>query len=84
MGEDVGIAEDIYGPSISHLKGKKVRHKIQHVDPVKITSVPKTSLDKYKEVTISCDLIHTNEIVFLNTVSRLIMFFTESMIKNRK
>ena len=84
MREDVRMAEDIYGPSITHLKGKTVRPKIKHVDPVKITSVPKTILDKYKEVTICCDLIHINRIGFLNTISRHIMFATGSMIKDRK
>ena len=38
--------------SIPHLKGKTVWHKIQHVEPVKITNVTKTILDKYKKVTI--------------------------------
>ena len=33
--EDVRISEDIYGPSIPHLKGKTVRRMIQHVDTVK-------------------------------------------------
>ena len=77
------MAEEIYGPSIPHLKGKTVRRKIQHVDTVKITSIPKTILDMYKEVTICCDLMHINGIVFLNTISRHIMFATGSMIKNR-
>ena len=76
--------EDIYRPSITHLKGKIVRHNIQHVEPVNITSVPKTILDKYKEVTIFCDLIHVNGISFLNTMSWHIMFAIGSMIKNRK
>ena len=50
--EDVRIAEYIYGPSIPHLKSKTVRRKIQHVEPIKITSVPLNILDNYKEVTI--------------------------------
>ena len=78
------MAEDIYGPSISHLKGKTVKRKIQHVERVKITSFPKTILDKDKEVTICCDLMHTNGIGFINTISRHIMFATGSMIKKRK
>ena len=82
--EDFRMGEDIYGPSIPHLKVKTVRRKVQHVEPIKITSVPKTILDKYKEVTICCDLMHINVIGFLNTISRHIMFATGSMIKNRK
>ena len=54
------MAEDIYGPSIPHQKGKIARLKIQHVEPVKITSVPKTIIDKYKEVIIYCNLMHIN------------------------
>ena len=78
------MAEDIYGPSMTHLKGKTVRRKVQHVYPVKITNVPQNILDKYKEVAIFCDLMHTNGIGFLITISRHIMFATGSMIKNRK
>ena len=78
------MAEDIYGPSIPQLKDKTVRSKVQHVEPIKITNVPKTILDKYKEVTICCDLMHINGIGFLITISRHIMFATGTMIKNRK
>ena len=78
------MADEIYGPSISHLKGKTVRSKVQHVEPIKITNAPKTILDKYKEFTICCDLMHINGIGFLITISRHIMFATGSMIKNRK
>ena len=77
------MAEDIYGPSIPHLKDKKSRRKIQHVEPVKITSVTQTILDKKKEDTICCDLMHNNIIGLLNTISRNIMFATGSMIKNQ-
>ena len=70
------MAEDIYGPIIPYLKGKTVRCKIQHVDPIRITIVTKTILDKYKEVVICCDLMHINEIGFLDTISRHIIFAT--------
>ena len=78
------MTDDIYRPSKPHLKGKIVRRKIQHVEHVKIKSVPQTILDKYKEVTICCDLMHTNIIDFLDTISRHIVFATGNMIKNRK
>ena len=61
-----------------------MRHNIQHVEPVKITSVPKTILEEYKEVTILCDLMHINGVGFLNTISWHIMFAIVSMINNRK
>ena len=76
--------EDINGTSIPHLKGKTVQRNIQHVDPFKIPSVPKKILDKYKEVTILCDLMHINGIGWLNTIPRRIMFTTGRITKNRK
>ena len=58
--EDFRMDEDIYEPNIPPLKGKTVRSKIQHMEPVKIQNFPQTILDKYKEVTICCDLMHIN------------------------
>ena len=42
--EDADLDEGLYGPSIPYLKGKTVWCKIQHVEPVKITSVPRNFL----------------------------------------
>ena len=81
LGESVRMAKDIYGPIIPHLKFKTVRRKIQHLEPVKLKSFPKTILDKYKEFASYCDLMHINGIRFLNTISRHIMFSTGIMIK---
>ena len=44
--EDVIMDEDIYRSRMLHLKGKTVWIKIQHVEPVRITSNPKTILGK--------------------------------------
>ena len=46
LGEDVGMSEEIYLPSVPHLQDKIVRHKIQHVEPIIIPSVPKGIFDR--------------------------------------
>ena len=82
--EDVGMDEDIYGPSVPYFQGKIVCHNIKHVEPMMVPNVPNDILDKYKKVTLWCDLMHINVIGFLNTIPQQIMFATESIIKNRK
>ena len=77
------MADHINVPSIPDLKGKILWRKIQHVKPVEIPIFPKTILDKYKEVSICCDLMHINVIGFLNTISQYIMFAKRSMIENQ-
>ena len=74
------MAEEIYVPSVSHFQGKTVWHKIQHVETVIVPSVPNEILNKYSKVTLFCNLIQTNCIGFLNTISWHIMFATGSMI----
>ena len=75
------MAEEIYGPSVPYLQGKTVRHKVQHVEPIMVPNLPKGILDRYKKVTLYCDLIHINGIGFLKTTSLHIMATTGSMFK---
>ena len=82
--EDSGMAEDIYGPSVPHLKGKIVCHKIQHLEPIMIPNPPKGIFDRYNEFTLCSDLIHINGIESLNTICQHILFSKVSMIINRK
>ena len=67
--EDVGMDEDIYGPSVTHLQVKTVSHKAHNFDPIIIPKFLKSILDRYKKVTLCCDLMHINGIGFLNTIS---------------
>ena len=82
--EYVGMAEDIYGPSVPHLKGKTFRQNFQYVEPIILPTVPKSIIDIYNNVTLWCDLMHINGIGFLNTIFWHILFATVSMIKNIK
>ena len=63
---------------------KKVRHKCHNVEPIVVSNTPKEILDRYKNFTLCCDLMHTNGIVFLNYIYQHILFATGSMIKNLK
>ena len=38
--EDVGMDEDIYGPSVPYFQGKIVCHNIKHVEPMMVPNVP--------------------------------------------
>ena len=52
--------------------------------PIIVPNFPKDIIDIYKNVNLFCDLIHTNVIGLLNTISRHIIFAMGIIIKNRK
>ena len=81
-GEDFGMAEEIYGPRMPHLKGKTVHHKVQHVETIIVSNKPKGILDRHMNFTLCCDLMNINGIRLLNNISRHILFDTGSIIKN--
>ena len=64
----------MYGPSVPHLQGKTVCHKVQHMDPVILPKIPKVILDRYNNITLYFNIIHINGTVFLNNISQHILF----------
>jgi hypothetical protein len=81
--EDVKMAEDIYGPSIAHLKGKTVRRKTDHIH-TEITPIPPDIKSKYRSITLCGDIIFINGIRFLITISRHIRFATGIQLPDAK
>ena len=78
------MAEGIYEPSVLHLQGKIVCHKVHHVDPIILTNFHKGILDRYNNVALYCDPMYISGIVFLNNIYRHVLFFMGSMIKTKK
>ena len=66
--EDAGMSEEIYGPSVPYLKDKTSHQKFQHVYTVVLLKVPEVIIDRYNNISLCCNLMHTNCIGFLNTI----------------
>jgi len=79
---DVLAAEDIFGPDVGSLKGKTVRRKPHRVRPV-FSNLPTEVMARYKDVTLTADVMFVNEIPFLVTKSRNIHLGTVSALENR-
>ena len=73
--KDVTIAEHIYGPSRSALKGKTTTPTMGHVRE-EIEPIPDFVTDNYKQVTIGVDIMYVNRIPFVVSLSRHIYFTT--------
>jgi hypothetical protein len=76
-------AEDIFGPNLGSLKGETVRHDGQHIRP-EYEPVPNSIMEKYRDVTLSVDIMFVNKLPFIVTISWNIKFGTVEAIKNRK
>ena len=78
--DDVYRAEKIYGPDLGTLKGKTTRRKSPFVDTS--TTVPPRIAEKHKDVTLTIDVMHVNNVPFLVTTSRKIHFGTIDAIQS--
>eukprot|EP00978_Attheya_sp_CCMP212_P000843 scaffold1766_cov39-Attheya_sp.AAC.3 len=71
--EDVNIAEKIFGPDVSSLKGKSTRRKPK---PVRkdLIEIPKELLLKHHDIELCMDTMYVNECGMLTAVDRTIKF----------
>jgi hypothetical protein len=78
----VNIAEKIFGPNMSSLKGKSARRKSTPVweDNVKI---PEELIAHNREVELCIDIMYVNECGFMTTIDQTIRFQSAIPIENR-
>jgi hypothetical protein len=79
---DILAAEHIFGPEVGSLKGKTTRRR-PHAIGNEVTSIPPVIMERYRDVTISADLMYINGIAFLVTASRKIHFGTVEALNSR-
>ena len=80
--EDVTIAEKIFGPDMSSLKGKSTRRK---PNPVKedVIEIPKELITQHRDIDLCIDIMYVNECGFMTTIDRTIKFRSAIPITGR-
>ena len=81
--DDILAAEDIFGPDVGSLKGKTVRRSSTPVNTSMIT-IPASLMERYRDITLSGDIMYINKIPFFVTYSRHIRFGTIEVLTDRK
>jgi hypothetical protein len=66
--DDIMVAEDILGTNMQSLQGKQVQCGGQYV-VIKRQDVPRTIMERYRNVTLCIDIMFVNKIPFLVTIS---------------
>ena len=81
--DDILAAEDIFGPDVGSLKGKTVRRASTPVNTSMVT-VPASLVERYRDITLSGDIMFINKIPFFVTYLRHIRFGTIEVLTDRK
>jgi hypothetical protein len=83
-GQDIVIAEDIFGPEVGSLQGKTVRTASEMVRYGGLVPIPATIMDHYRKIILCVDVMKVNKMPFLVSISRAIKFGTVAWLKNAK
>ena len=80
---DIKLMMEIIGESKYALEGKRTRRQPEAVD-TEIMEVPPQILEYYKDVRLSFDVMHVNQIPFLVSISRNIHYGTAHVLSSMK
>ena len=71
--EDITIAEKIFGPDMSSLKGKSTRRKPK---PVRedLIEIPRELIEQHRELDLCIDVMYVNECGMLTSIDRSVRF----------
>ena len=81
--DDAIVANKIWGPDLSSLKGKTTR-KIPPTVPTDIVAIPAEIRELHRNVTLSINVFFVNKVPFFLMLSQKIMFSTVTHLTNRK
>ena len=79
----IHVVQDIYSPNLSSLKGKTVYWSLPHL-PSGVDPIPPDVLERHPSVTIVMDILFTNNIPLLLSMSRGLKFMTIEALPNRQ
>ena len=79
----IHVAQDIYGPNLSSLKGKTLWRPLPHL-PSSVDPVALDLLERHPSVTIVMDVLFINNIPLLLSMSRELKFMTTEVLPNRQ
>ena len=79
---NVSAAENILGPDVGSLKGKTVRESSDQVVHLR-TNIPPQLYERYKDVSLSIDIMFINKVAFFMTRSKSLRFGSSEHIVSR-